>query len=70
MTSPMPEGDVLSDHVYAYDRENERFYQVETREVIRESNDKEISGFADRGATDNVYASYADEVLASDELDR
>ena len=66
----VPEGDVLSDHVYAYDRENERFYQVETREVIRESNDKEISGFADRGATDNVYASYADEVLASDELDR
>lgn len=66
----VPEGDILSDQVYAYDRENERFYQAEAREEIKESTDKEIFGFEDRGAADSVYASYADEVLDSDELDR
>ena len=66
----VPEGDILSDHVYAYDRKNERFYQAVAREEIKESTDKKIFDFEDRGAVDNVYASYADEVLDSDEIDR
>ena len=66
----VPEGDILSDHVYAYDRENERFYQVSEREETWDHMDQGFSGMEERNMSEDVYASYADEVIANDEHER
>ena len=57
--------DILSDQVYAYDRENERFYQVSEREETWDHMDQGFSGMEERNMSEDVYASYADEVIAN-----
>lgn len=66
----VPEGDILSDQVYAYDRENERFYQVSEREETWDHMDQGFSGMEERNMSEDVYASYADEVIANEEHER
>lgn len=66
----VPEVDILSDHVYAYDRVHERFYQVSEREGAWDHTDQGFSGMEERNMSEEVYASYADEVIVNDEHER
>lgn len=66
----VPESDVLSDHVYAYDRENDRFYQAKAWEEIRHNAGKENSDMGDRTVSCNFFESCEEESLNDEELDR